>query len=64
MFFYSGRYYRERNGRWEVSVSGKDGWRVSIASEIPGTVVEARKHKRKKSHPGPARPKNRGGRGK
>jgi hypothetical protein len=53
VFFHAGHYYRERDGRWEVSLSGDSGWRISVASEIPGVVVDARK----KPHPGPAKRK-------
>jgi len=53
--FHDGHYYREHDGRWEISLSGDSGWRVSVASEIPVSVVDARK----KSHPGPAKNKPR-----
>jgi len=54
VFFHDGHYYRLRDGRWEVSINGDGGWRVSVESKIPGAVVEGRK---KKSNPGPARKK-------
>lgn len=53
IFFHDGRYYRQHDGRWEISLSGDGGWRVSVSSEIPVSVVDARK----KSHPGPAKRK-------
>ncbi len=53
VFFQDGHYYREHDGRWEVSLSGDGGWRISVAADIPGTVVNAKK----KSHPGPAKNK-------
>jgi hypothetical protein len=53
--FHQGRYYREREGRWEVSLTGDEGWRVSASGDIPTVVVESKK--RKKHHPGPARKK-------
>jgi hypothetical protein len=53
VFFHDGHYYREHDGRWEVSLSGDGGWRISVAADIPGTVVNAKK----KSHPGPAKNK-------
>jgi hypothetical protein len=55
VFFHDGHYYRLTDGRWEISVSGDGGWRVSVESKVPGAVVEARK--KKKSHPGPAKKK-------
>ncbi len=54
VLFHDGHYYRERDGRWEISLSGEGGWRISVASKIPGVVVGARK----KSHPGPAKRKH------
>ena len=54
--FHEGHYYRERNGRWEVSQTGDEGWRVSADGDIPAVVVESKKHK-KGRQPGPARMK-------
>jgi hypothetical protein len=48
VFFHDGQYYRERNGHWEISLSGDEGWQFSVSSKIPGAIVDARK----KSHPG------------
>jgi hypothetical protein len=53
VLFHDGHYYREHDGRWEVSLSGAGDWRISVAADIPGTVVNAKK----KSHPGPAKNK-------
>jgi hypothetical protein len=55
VFFEAGHYYRERDGRWETSANGRDGWRVTAAAKIPGTVVEAKKKGGKQ--PGPAKGK-------
>ena len=52
VLFHEGRYYRERNGRWEVSVSGDGGWSIKASSSVPEIVVKA-KHK----HAGPAKAK-------
>jgi hypothetical protein len=51
VFFHEGHYYRERDGRWQVSVSGSGGWSISATSGVPEVVVKAKKHK----HPGPAK---------
>lgn len=51
--FHDGHYYRERDGHWEISLNGDGGWRISVASKIPGVVV----NDKKKSHPGPAKRK-------
>ena len=55
VLYHNGHYYRERDGRWEISLSGDAGWRISVASKIPGAVVDARK----KSYPGPAKKRHR-----
>jgi len=52
VFFYEGRYYREQEGRWQVSVSGDGGWSLSASSSVPEGVVKA-----KQPHPGPAKAK-------
>jgi hypothetical protein len=54
--FHDGHYYRERDGRWEISLSGDGNWRVSVASQIPGVVM----NDKKKRHPGPAKKRKRG----
>ena len=51
VFFHEGHYYREQDGRWQVSVSGDGGWSFSASSGVPEVVVKAKKHK----HPGPAK---------
>jgi len=53
ILFHEGRYYREREGRWEVSLSGDGGWSISASSSVPELVVKA-----KRAHPGPAKRKN------
>jgi hypothetical protein len=52
VLFHEGRYYRERDNRWEVSVSGDGGWSIQASSSVPEIVVKA-KHR----HPGPAKAK-------
>ena len=52
VLFHEGHYYREREGRWEVSVSGDGGWSIKASSSVPEIVVKA-KHR----HPGPAKAK-------
>jgi hypothetical protein len=49
VFLHEGRYYRERDGRWEVSLSGSGGWSISASSSVPEVISKA-----KHSHPGPA----------
>ncbi len=51
VFFHEGHYYRERDGRWQVSVSGSGGWSFSAVSAVPVMVVKAKKQR----HPGPAK---------
>ena len=54
--FHENRYYREHDGRWQVSVTGDGNWRVSATAEIPSVVLgSARSHKK---HPGPAKMQN------
>jgi len=51
VLYYEGVYYRKANdGRWEVSVTGDEGWSVSAESSIPAIVVRAKSH-----DPGPAK---------
>jgi hypothetical protein len=60
VFFHEGRYYRERDGRWEVSLSGSGGWSFSASSSVPEVISRA-----KRTHPGPAaKAKRSKGRGK
>ena len=54
--FHDGRYYRERDGGWQVSVSGDGGWSVEAGNLVPEVVVKAKK---KKTAP-PAKAKGRG----
>jgi hypothetical protein len=49
VFFRDGHYYREHEGRWQVSLSGSGGWSVAASGSIPEVVVTS-----KKRHPGPA----------
>ena len=53
VLFHDGHYYRERDGRWEVSLSGDGGWSISASSSVPEVVVKA-----KHAHPGPAKAKS------
>ena len=53
VIFHDGHYYRERDGQWQISLSGGGGWRVSATSKIPGAVAKARKI----PHRGPAKMK-------
>jgi hypothetical protein len=50
ILFHDGHYYRERDGRWEVSMTGDGGWSFSASSGVPEVVVKA-----KNQHPGPAK---------
>jgi hypothetical protein len=59
VLFHDGRYYRESDGRWEVSLSGDGGWSISASSSVPEIVVKA-----KHAHPGPAKAEKRSWKGK
>lgn len=52
VFFHGGHYYREHDGRWQVSLSGNGGWSFAASASVPELVVKA-----KKRHPGPAKAK-------
>jgi hypothetical protein len=52
VLFHDGSYYRELDGRWQVSVSGDGGWSFSVSSGVPEVVVKSKKH------PGPAKVKS------
>ena len=51
VFFHDGRYYREHEGHWQVSTTGRGDWRVSASSGVPAVLVKAKGN----SHPGPAK---------
>ena len=51
VLFHEGRYYREQDGYWQASVSGRGGWSVFVSSGVPEVVSKAKKHK----HAGPAK---------
>jgi len=52
VFFHNGHYYREHDGRWQVSLSGRGGWSFAASANVPEVVAKA-----KKRHPGPAKGK-------
>jgi len=52
VFFQDGRYYREQDGHWQVSLTGESGWAVTASSDVPEIIVKS-----KKRHPGPAKVK-------
>ena len=52
VFFHDGHYYREQEGRWQVSVSGDGDWGFAASLGVPEVVLKS-----KKRHPGPARAK-------
>jgi hypothetical protein len=52
ILFHDGHYYRETDGRWQVSVSGDGGWSFAALSSVPETVMKS-----KKQNPGPAKAK-------
>lgn len=54
VFFHGGHYYREHEGRWQVSLSGSGGWSFAASASVPDLVVKA-----KNRHPGPAKVKAR-----
>ena len=63
VFFHSGHYYRHTTAGWQVSTTGKEGWRAAIRHSVPDRVRA--KHPsppakaRVKSHPGKKhRPRN------
>ncbi len=49
VLFHEGHYYREYDGRWQVSLSGNGGWSFAASGSIPEIIVKS-----KKRHPGPA----------
>jgi hypothetical protein len=52
VFVHDGRYYREQDGRWQVSLRGDGGWAFTASSGVPEIIVKS-----KKRHPGPAKAK-------
>ena len=55
VFFHDGHYYRERDSRWEISLTGNGGWQISVASKVPSMIVTA--GQKKNSRPGSAKKK-------
>jgi len=49
VLFHDGHYYREHEGRWQVSLSGSGGWSLAASGTIPEVDVTS-----KKRHPVPA----------
>ena len=52
VFFDGGFYYRQEGDAWEVSATGRDGWRVAVASRVPEAIRKAGR----RENPGPASP--------
>lgn len=50
IFFHEGRYYREHEGHWQMSLRGDGDWRIA-ADAVPDVVVRAGRH----GAPGPAK---------
>ena len=53
VFFHEGRFFRNIDGSWQVSVKADGGWSVAASASVPEAIHKAHKH-----HPGPAKIKH------
>lgn len=45
VYFHAGSYYRHTERGWQISATGKDGWKIAAGTTVPDVV--------RKTHPAP-----------